>query len=185
MSLLNIGGVESGVVQWFFVMWIELQQKEKKKIEKSRCTERNGEKRWKEKFPDSQEPPSFPFDSFWRLSSISTIGFWELLLTLYFVVICLFYPFFTHYCIWRTSVAANILGLTWSCNQIDLTFNYTVTGGTSWILCVGISHFSSNKGKEWILRSKRDDCAGCLLFALPNLFLTLLSLYRTNLYGPK
>lgn len=105
--------------------------------------------------------------------------------TLYFVVICLFYPFFTHYCIWRTSVAANILGLTWSCKQIDLTFNYTVTGGTSWILCVGISHFSSNKGEEWILRSKRDDCAGCLLFAPPNLFLTLLSLYRTNLYGPK
>lgn len=86
----------------FFVRWIELQPKEKKNIEESRCTERNSEKRWKEQSSDSQEPPSFYFDSFWRLSYISAIGFCETLLHTLFVVICLFYPFFTHNNMWRT-----------------------------------------------------------------------------------
>jgi len=40
----------------------------KKKIEESRSTQRNSEKSWKEQSLNSEESPSFHFDSFWRLS---------------------------------------------------------------------------------------------------------------------
>ena len=104
----------------FFVRWIELQPKEKKNIEESRCTERNSEKRWKEQSSDSQEPPSFYFDSFWRLSYISAIGFCETLLhTLFVVSVYFILSLLTTIC--EEHVTANILGFTWSYDQTDYT----------------------------------------------------------------
>lgn len=109
------------MVPSFFVRWAELRQKENNEVEESR-TERNSEKSGNscpltpKSLPVSTLILSGGLTIFLPLDSVR-----QSVHSLFIVIYILFDPFLTHYHIQRVSVTTNMLGFTWSYDQIDYT----------------------------------------------------------------